>query len=226
MNWEYSYPSFLAVLIRVAGLSSTKWAQAQAVSSLSHFGPWNTSLNFTSYKNKSIPRKFQASPLAELHPQKIYMEPKKSPNWKGTSSSIHLHFLVQNVNFSGCKSLKVIFSSEDKPYPPQNVCRQSVLRWNRLTLTQKSRLRFQVSNKNDVPFKIIILIQYIYMLYIIYIYIIYIYINVVHVYRNIWSRLYIRCFICMVEGNHEMYINDIDITWHHQLYSSPIVGRI
>ena len=24
MNWEYSYPSFLAVLIRVAGLSSTK----------------------------------------------------------------------------------------------------------------------------------------------------------------------------------------------------------
>ena len=116
MNWEYSYPWFLAVQIRVAGLSSTKWAQVQAVSSLSHFGPWNTSLNFTSYES------FKLLPWLSYTPKKITWNPNQSPNWKGTSSSIHLHFLVQNVNFSGCESLKVMFfSSEDKPFPPQKI---------------------------------------------------------------------------------------------------------
>ena len=139
----------------VPGLSSTKSSQVQAISSPSHFGPCNTSLNFTcSYKKMQFPESFKLLPKGWVTPPKIYMEPKNSPDWKGTSSSKPPFLLVQNVNFSGCKSLNVFFSSEDKPFPPQNFCRQSVLRWSRLTLTQKSCLRFQASNKNYVPVKI------------------------------------------------------------------------
>ena len=221
-NWEYSYPSFLAVQIRVAGLSSTTSAQVQAVSSLSHFGPWNTSLNFTSYKKINSPKVSSFSlgwvtPPKKLHGTQKITQLKRNiifhpPPFFGSKREFFRVWVSKN---------HIYFSPEDKSYPPQNFCRQSVLRWSRLTLNPKKVISGSFSfQQNDAPFKIIILIQYfhiyiyIYVLYILYIHYIS-YMNVVHinihVYRNIWSILYIRCFILYVGWRKPGNVNDIDI---------------
>ena len=62
-----------------------------------------------------------------IHPWKLTAGTQKSPNWKGTSSSIHLHDFELHVNCPGCK--KSFQSTHVFPHPTETTPGEISVTW-------------------------------------------------------------------------------------------------